>query len=89
MSEATQLVHANHRDTHASLYEMQDDIGQLRKAGVEGSNGMWMTLEEATRLVRDGISRLQSAQSLRERKRHGVINGGSRSSGSDGVEEGG
>lgn len=57
--------------THASLHEMQEDVEQLRKASAEGANGRWLTLEEATWLVRDGISRLQSAQTLRERKTPG------------------
>ncbi len=45
-----------------------------------------MTLEEATKLVRDGVSRLRSAQSLRERKRRGVINEATRFTETDGME---
>ncbi len=59
--------------THSSLYDMQGDIEQLRKAGSEGSNGGWLTLDEAALLVEEGISRLQSAQSLRERKYRSIL----------------
>ncbi len=52
---------------------MQGDIEQLRKAGNEGSNGGWLTLEEAAFLVKEGISRLQVAQEIREQRYKSIL----------------
>lgn len=59
-------------NTHSGLHDMQGDIDQLRKAGVSGTLGRWLTLEEATLLVKDGVARLENALWLRRKKRRGA-----------------